>query len=40
MLIALQKNWLLKNKKGGLYTPTSPKAHLGFVLFVLNIFVN
>jgi transposase InsO family protein len=30
------KNWLLKTKKGQLYPPKSPKAHLAFVLFILN----
>ena len=30
------KNWLLKTKQGQLYPPRSPKAHLTFVLFVLN----
>lgn len=30
------KNWLLKTKGGNLYPPRSPKAHLGFVLLVLN----
>jgi transposase InsO family protein len=30
------KIWLLKTKQGQLYPPNSPKAHLDFVLFVLN----
>ena len=30
------KKWLLKTKQGQLYPPRSPKAHLAFVLFVLN----
>ena len=30
------KNWLLKMKQGQLYPPKSPKAHLAFVLFLLN----
>jgi hypothetical protein len=30
------KNWLLKTKQGQLYLTRSPKAHLTFVLFVLN----
>lgn len=30
------KNWLLKTKQEQLYTPRSPKAHLTFVLFILN----
>ena len=29
-------NWLFKTKKGKLYPSKSPKAHLAFVLFVLN----
>jgi hypothetical protein len=31
------KNWLLKTKQGQLYPPRSPKAHLDFALFVLNV---
>jgi hypothetical protein len=31
------KNWLFKTKEGQLYPPRSPKAHLAFTLFVLNI---
>ena len=34
------KNWLFKTKKGQLYPPRSPKAHLAFVLFVLKFFAN
>jgi hypothetical protein len=34
------KNWLLKTKQGQLYPAKSPKAHLAFVLFVLNYFAN
>jgi hypothetical protein len=30
------KIWLLKAKQGQLYPPRSPKAHLAFVLFILN----
>ena len=32
------KKWVLKTKKGGeLYPPRSPKAHISFVLLVLNL---
>jgi hypothetical protein len=31
-----KKKWLLKTKQGQLYPLKSPKAHLAFVLFVLN----
>ena len=30
------KNWLFKTDQGQLYPPKSPKAHLGFTLFVPN----
>lgn len=30
------KNWLFKMKHGQLYPPKSSKAHLAFVLFILN----
>jgi hypothetical protein len=30
------KIWLLKTKQGQLYPPRSQKAHLTFVLFILN----
>ena len=34
----LKKNWLLKTKQGQLYPTRSTKAHLAFILFVLNFF--
>jgi hypothetical protein len=32
------RNWLLKTKQGQLYPTRSTKAHLAFILFVLNFF--
>lgn len=34
------KNWLVKTERGELYPLKSPKAHLAFVLFVLNFFAD
>jgi hypothetical protein len=36
------KNWLLETKQGQLLPPPpkSPKAHLAFILFILNFFAN
>jgi hypothetical protein len=31
------KNWLSKTKQGQLYPPRSPKAHVTFVLLILNL---